>query len=292
MKTFKTAYAAALTSFLVACGGGGGGADPTSQSGNSGSGGATSTPSTALTTSSVKGLDVALTYVGTQLTAIVTSAVSQAPVFSSLNSLDSFTLNDSFGDTTSQYSFSSKGIASGNFMDSSLNAGATVYSLGGTTWSYARFGIFKNAVGLPSQYTIRHTPFFLANVSTPVTMTNATYATNGLAAGVMSTTTSKTAIKCNVIATYTQTTQEVVVTLSNCVKEGTTTAVPVTGTVVLGPGVAALNNFTINDGTALTANNVLSTGYKFAGPTGQELVGAVTVSGLAGYFTFAFGAKK
>jgi hypothetical protein len=37
---------------------------------------------------------------------------------------------------------------------------------------------------------------------------------------------------------------------------------------------------------------VESSGYKLAGPTGQELVGAVTVSGPSGYFTFAFGAKK
>lgn len=281
---------------LVACGGGGGGADttppPDTSGGGSGGGGSPSAASQALVTSSVKGLDVALTYSGASVTAIVPTAVSQAPVFSSVNSLNSFTLNDSYGDVTSQLSLNTFGVGAGTFMESSLNSGATVYSLGGTTWSYTRFGIFKNAVGTAAQYTIRNTPFFIASVSTPATLTNATFATNGLAVGVMSTTTSKTGIKCSASAAYTQSSQEVEVTLTSCVKDGTATAVPVTGSVVLGTGVATLNNFTINDGVALTANNVVSSGFKFGGSTGQELVGAVTLSGTAGYFTFAFGAKK
>lgn len=287
MKSLKIATAIALSSLLVACGGGG---DAASTTDTTGGGGAAAT--SALMTSSVKGLDVALTYSGNTLTAITPSAVTQAPVFSNVNSLSAFTLNDSYGDSTSQFAFSTTGVSSGNFYDGSSNGGATDYSIGGTRWSYARFGIFKNAVGTNAQYTIRNTPFFVANVSSGATLTNATYATSGLAVGVMSTSTTKTGLKCDVSAAYTQSSQEVVLTLSNCVKDGDGSAVTVSGTIGLNPTGFTLSSFTINDGVALTANNVLSNGYKFGGSTGQELVGAVTVSGTAGYFTFAFGAKK
>lgn len=286
MKYLKIASVIALSSSLIACGGGGGG-DPASANDTTGG-----LPAAALVTGSVKGLDVALTYSGSALTAITPSAVMQAPTFSSVNSLNAFTLNDSYGDSTSQFAFSTAGVSSGNFYNGSTNAGATDYSVGGTTWSYTRFGIFKNAVGTNTQYTIRNTPFFVANVWSGATLTDATYATSGLAAGVMSTSTSKTGIKCSVSAAYTHSTQEVVLTLSNCVKDGDGVAVPVSGTIGLNPTGYTLSSFTINDGVALTPSNVLSNGYKFGGSTGQELVGAVTVSGTAGYFTFAFGAKK
>lgn len=280
VKSLKTASVIALSASLIACGGGGGGSDV-----------ALTSETTALVTSSVKGLDVALTYVGSTPTAVVPTAVTQAPIFSSVNSLSAFTLNDSYGDPTSQFTFNTAGISSGTFYDGS-NTSATVYSIGGTTWSYARFGIFKNAVGTNTQYTIRHTPFFIANVSTPATLTSATYATNGLAVGVMSTSTTKTGIKCDVSAAYTHSSQEVLLTLSNCVKDVDGAPVAVTGTIGLNPTGFSLNSFSINDGVILTTNDVLSKGYKFGGATGQELVGAATVSGAAGYFTFAFGAKK
>jgi hypothetical protein len=289
VKSLKIASVIALSSLLVACGGGGGG-DAASTTDTTGGGGTAATA--ALVTSSVKGLDVALTFTGNALTAITPSAVTQAPAFSNVNSLSSFTLNDSYGDSTSQFAFSTSGVSSGNFYEGSANAAATVYSIGGTTWSYARFGIFKNAVGTNTQYTIRNTPFFITSVSSGATLTDATYATSGLAVGVMSTPTSKTGIKCSVSAAYTQSSQEAVLTLSNCTKEGDGAAVAVSGTIGLNPTGFTLNSFTINDGVALAASNVLSNGYKFGGPTGQELVGAATVSGSTGYFTFAFGAKK
>lgn len=291
MKSLKITSVIALSSLLVACGGGGGGgsSDPISDGSGSGGGGGTTS---ILVTSSVKGLDATMTYSGTTLTAIAPSLVTQPPTFSNVSSLNAFTLNDSYGDSTSQFAFSTAGISSGGFYDGNANGGATAYSIGGTTWSYARFGIFKNAVGTNAQYTIRNTPFFVANVSSGVVATDATYATNGLVVGVMSTSTSKTGIKCSVSATYTQSSQEVLLSLSNCVKDGSGSAVPVTGTIGLSPTGFTLNSFTINDGVALTANNVYSNGYKFGGSAGQELVGAATVSGTAGYFTFAFGAKK
>lgn len=289
MKSLKIASAVVLSSSLVACGGGGGGGDSALTTDPS-VGGAPSTA--ALVNSSVKGLDVTLTYSGNTLTAINPSAVVQAPIFSNVTSLSAFTLNDSYGDPTSQYAFSTAGISSGDFYNVTTNGSATDYSIGGTTWTYARFGIFKNAVGTNAQYTIRNTPFFVANVSSGATLTDATYATSGRAAGVMSTSTTKTGIKCNMSAAYTQSTQEVVLTLSNCIMDSSTTAVPVSGTIGLTPTGGTFSGFTINDGVALTPSTVLSSGYKFGGPTGQELVGAATVSGPNGYFTFAFGAKK
>ena len=65
----------------------------------------------------------------------------------------------------------------------------------------------------------------------------------------------------------------------------------------MSPNGSTRTSFSINDGVLLTASNVNSHGFKFGGPTGQELVGAVTLggstsSGAAGYFSFAFGAKK
>ncbi len=292
MKCLKITSAIALCSLLVACGGGGG--DSGSTVGGGGDSGSTppASATASLVTSSVKGLDVALTYSGATPTAIVSSLVTQTPTFTNVNSLNAFALNDSYGDSTSQFTFNTAGISSGTFYDGSARADATAYSIGGTTWSYARFGIFKNAVGTNAQYTIRNTPFFVANVSSPVTLTDATYATGGLVAGVMSTQTSKAGIKCSVSAAYTQSTQEVALTLSNCLPEGSATSVPVSGTIRFNPNGFTFTNFSINNGVLLTTNTVNSYGFKFGGPTGQELVGAVTLSGSAGYFTFAFGAKK
>lgn len=289
MKSLQIASTIALSWLMVACGGGGG--DTVSTTTSTGGGGATTT---GLVTSSVKGLDVAMTYIGSTATAtaIVPTPVVQTPTFSDVNSLSLYTLNDASGDSTGQFTFSTTGVSSPGFYDSSMRAGATVFSLGGTTWSYSRFGIFKNAVGTNTQYTIRSTPFFIADVAASPTLSDATYATNGLAVGMMSTSTTKTDIKCNVAAAYTQSSQVIVLTLSSCLKQGDGAAVPVAGTISLTPTGATLNGFTINDAVLLTASSVISNGYKFGGPLGQELVGAVTLSGSSGYFTFAFGAKK
>jgi hypothetical protein len=292
MTSLKTASALALSLLLVACGGGGGGAASTTDT-------RSESVTTPLVTSSVTGVDTH--YFGiSDVNTVTSNLVETAPNFSHVNSLNDFTLNDSFGDSTSQLTFNAAVvIPAPDIYDGSTNNSATTFSIGGTTWSYARFGIFNNTVitGI-NQYTTRHTPFFAASVYSTEALSDATYATNGYVVGYRTLGGNGfEEMKCSVSAAYTHSSQELELTLSSCVgKDSLVAPNPVnggTGTIRLNPAGISANGFSFLRWDPLfQAVNVLSSGYKLAGPEGQELVGAITLTTGGDLFTFAFGIKK
>jgi hypothetical protein len=291
VKPLKIASAIALSSLLVACGGGGVGATD----------GSNSPPSTTFVSGIIKGLDARIFTVNNFLT-ITPSVVAETPTMSSVLSLDSFTIDDASGRNYASYTYTGAGssITSGRWFTSSANSGDTNFDLGGTSWSYARFGLFRNAPGPINDYTWRATPFYVANVSSDAVLTDATYGNNGLAAAVFATEMQYTKINCSASAVYDNTTKSAVVSLTNCtyVDSNNTLSATVTGNVTLNSSGRSTSNLVVATPIdTFTSIQVDSSSFKFAGPNGQELVGVVTLSGSGstsnpGYLTFVFGAKK
>jgi hypothetical protein len=293
MKSIRSASVLAMSALLVACGGDGGADPKAAGGGGSGSNSGAATATTTLVASTVRGLDI--TNLASTSTPFIAALVAETPTFSNIKSLSNFTLNDEAGSRGSLYEINTTGMSAGTFYKATANLQATSFSVGGTTWPYSRFGLFSSTgtrTPLPpvqGTYT-RHTPFFMANVSSPATLADAIYA-NGLAVGTLAFG-GDTTIQCEASAAYTHSSQSIELTLSNCYSwpsSGLPTELPVTGTISMNSKGATSKNFSFNKTEVLV---VESSGYKLAGPTGQELVGAVTGSGPRGYFTFAFGAKK
>ena len=299
MKSVKIASAITLLSLLAACGGGGGGTtngDTTD--------GSNAPSNTTFVSGIIKGLDARLVTANNFLT-ITPSVVGETPTMSSVLSLDSFTIDDASGRSYASYEYTGAGssITSGTWFTSSANSGDTRFDLGGTSWSYARFGLFRNAPGPISDYTWRATPFYVANVSSDAVLTDATYANSGLAAAVFATEMQYTKINCSASAVYNNSTKSVVVSLANCTyldpnNNLNSLSATATGNVTLNSSGSSTSNLVV--ATAIetfTTAQVDSSSLKLAGPSGQELVGVVTLSGTGstnnpGYFTFVFGAKK
>ncbi len=295
MKSIQVASALALSSMLVACGGGGG-TDPNQpNNGSSGSnGGAATAATTTLVASTVVGVDII--NLASTPTVFKAAHVYDGPTFSNIKSLSNFTLNDGTGRLGSQYEMNMTGVSAGTFYEGAANNENTSFSVGGTTWSYSRFGLFSSTGLTVVQGTsTRVTPFFVANVFSPATLADATYA-NGSAVGELVAGGHRTKIKCDASVVYKRISIDgPVLTLSKCLRlsnNGIPIDVPVTGTIYLPIGGGyGHKGFTI-DGVGFPV--VVGAGeVKFGGPTGEELVGAVTVGELnKSYFTFAFGAKK
>jgi hypothetical protein len=296
VKSLKIASAIALSSLLVACGGGGGGNETT--------GGNNATSSTTFVSGIIKGLDTRLVTANNNLT-ITPSVVAEAPAMSSVLSLDSFTIDDASGRNYASYAYTGAGssITSATWFTSTANNGDTRFDLGGTSWSYARFGLFRNAPGPLSDYTWRATPFYVANVSSDAVLTDATYVSGGLSAGIFATEMQFTKINCSASASYNNLTKSVTISLATCTYPDpsnnlNTLNATVTGTVALNStGSSATNLVVATAIETFTAAQVTSSSFKFGGPNGEELVGIATLSGTgstnnSGYFTFVFGAKK
>jgi len=288
MTSFKTSSVLALSLLLVACGGGGGassGAKPDSPT---------------WVTSSVVGIDASETYLNATPTGIyMVELVTQAPSFSGVSGLSNYTLNDSSGGGNSPVVFSTTGVSSDKFYEGSVNGTNTSFRLGGTTWTSARFGILKNPLNNTATSPVRYTPFFVAVASaSPATLTDATYQTNGLAVGVMIGKMGKYDLECSFSAAYTKTTQELALRFTDCfeTKVGFTNSyITWAGTVtiglnsdettmnyseVFGPEFPVLDPQPGQINTPIVPQSVdfkvKSSGYQFGGPTGEELVGAIT----------------
>jgi predicted component of type VI protein secretion system len=282
VNSLKTASVVALASslLLAGCGGGGSSADNN-----------VVTPTSTITTSSVVGVDFSHPSASSINT---TSVVNQSPMFSNVSSLHAYTLNDGSGSPNGQYTFNTASSKSDNFI--AVSSQGHAYLLGGTTWSYARFGLFLDFM---TAEVMRATPFFLASIYGNPTLTDATYATNGLAVGLFSNANQATFVKCNASAEYMLASKKIVLTLSACfdanADPAVAAAVASTGSIELSPNGYVTNSFSINPDATTTAENlshVVSSDFKLAGSAGQELVGAITVKGGSSYFTFAFGAQK
>jgi hypothetical protein len=286
MKFIRTASVLAISALLVACGGGGAGV--ASKTGT-------------LVTSKVTGLDTTPIYEASQpVGAVTTTLVAQAPTFSNVKSVSNFTLNDLSGGINSQVVFDMSGVSAGTLLDGSVNGSNTSFSVGDKAWSFARFGMLKNPVNNTEQSTIRYTPFFVADASSsPETLTDATYQTDGLAVGLVSGEKAN-ALKfdCSFSAVYKKSSQELELSFTKCSVPGESWTFDAIGKM----GLSSNGTFSLAEVAAPNTEprsrvyEVLSSGYQFGGPTGQELVGAVTIKSPSTtdilYMTFAFGAKK
>ncbi len=302
MTSFKTSSVLALSLLLVACGGGGG-ANPDSPT---------------WVTSSVVGVDASETYVGATPTgSYMAELAKQAPSFSAVSGLNNYTLNDSSGGSNSSVVFNTTEATSDNIYEGSVNGTNTSFRLGGTTWSSARFGILKNPLNSTATSPVRYTPFFVAKApASPPTLTDATYPINGVAVGVMiGEEGKKYDLECNFSATYTKATQELALRFDIC-QEPSVAPYMWTGRVTIDPNslekTMTFQAFDHPDAPVFDYQGgtypewilnppqldfkVQSSGYQFGGPTGQELVGAITFKSTNDndplLLTFAFGAKK
>lgn len=304
MKFISLLSISSFALLLAACGGGGG------ESSSS----PTSTP-TFTSVSTAQGANVVKTIVnhsvGDPNTGPFTIAVGTETDFVTVtpSSLTSFTVNNNHGSTQT---INAAGMLSGGIVD--ISSGATKTRIGGTQFTYTRFGTFlatlSNTNGLNSQYTERNGPFAMGTNYTANGITG-TYANGGKAVGTLTMAgVGKVEVVCNVSIglVVTGSTNQATLTLSSCDASGN--AIPVSGTLrnTLGGGINSVTiptPFTMtytNGGTVTTVTGGSIGGARFmmSGPSADELVGSMTVNATAStggintsaIFNFAYGAKK
>jgi hypothetical protein len=212
--------------------------------------------------------------------------------------------------------FSSAGYAS-------ITSGQKNVKVGGTTWSYSRFGVYQdrqsNSNGLNTQYIVRTFPYAIAQPYASATPVSASYNTSGKAAGVYTTNSVDWHnFECSVSVAFsvTVTTHQADVSLSSCVDAGnnaitygTPGLVRMTKTLATGQ-YANTNNpvFTATLGnpagvnTTQTLTSTLQSGhFVLGGPNADEIVGTIFIGGNSvttsfgtrtSNMTLTFGAKK
>lgn len=289
---------------LAACGGGGSSGTTDTPNNNNGSNGGSSTSSTVSKMTAVNGFRVNYTPNGSSYTGF-TGKITSPISYTNLASIDTFTIADA---ASPAHTYSQTG-------GSSFSAGtfATVGSsnLGGTTYSYGRFGWLGGQVTeADSSTSVWYTPYALAS-STPTTPGNLNYAgtqqalvyvlgdyTSGLsgASGYS---------RCDTSASYTASSKTLQLTLSNC---STGVGYTISGGLSLtnGGGTTTLMAQQPSIGATtktVTSATVDSGNFLLAGPNGEELVGAATIKGTIALtsgagssnpaiFLVVFGGKK
>jgi hypothetical protein len=280
---------------LSACGGGGG--DSASQSpikdessgGTGGGNGGGASPFQKLT--GVNGFKIDYQGVfdsGPPASSTWTGSITSPINYTSISNLNTFRLTDGAAHVVD---FALSGINTNEFY-----APASGARVGGTTYTYSRFGWLysdiQNATNTPTKW---RTPFAVAS-STPASPTDATYTgTNQALWYLQSDQTSATRgsffeLKCDSNATYTASSKSLQLSLSNC-KTNDQDAVNydvIVGNVTLAAGT---NTSTLGVGSqgvtlaGLSSKSVDSGNFLLAGPNGEELVGAATIEGT--YTTYA-----
>lgn len=279
MKLIRTASVFAISALLVACGGGGGGPTP---------------PATAtLVTGSGVIISIATSFnrIKYPLSDVIAPTPfvnpQQAGSFSAVNSVSDFEFSDGLG---SKFKFNATGVSLNETRTDTTISSIGV--LGGAIWSQAQFGFLSyNFNQIDTEGTTylgsHYVPFFIANKYSPQALSDATYATSGSAVGV-GTSDFGSYLRCGVSATYTKSSQELVLTLADCFPgdpPGT-----VEGTIELRPTGSRATGFRryfYGRGIEPSAAT-----YAFGGLEGQELVGAVRVGDGVTSLSIVFGAKK
>jgi hypothetical protein len=282
MKFIRTASVFAISALLVACGGGGGG-DPT--------------PAATATLVTGSGVVAGLgSYLPNDplVDRYAPSSFAErqrAEPFSAVNSMSDFTFNDA----GTKFKFNATGVSLDESTTNAADADVSVSVVvkGGAIWSQARFGFLAYDTTRIStegrEFWSRNVPFFIANVYSPEPLTDTTYATSGLAEGVGVDGDWVASLRCGVSATYTKSSQELVLTLADCFPgdpPGT-----VEGTIELRPTGSRATGFQrYFGGRSIKPSDAK---YAFGGLEGQELVGAVSVSdGVTALQSIVFGVKK
>lgn len=277
MKTSKTILSGVLVAALAtltACGGGGSSGTTSSPSANI----STPQPTTISKLTGVKGFMV--NYTPNFSSAASWAGQVASPVtYTSATGVNSFAVADaaSPGHTYSQTG--PTGLSAGTFV--SLNG----TNLGGSTYTYSRFGWLSGSVTETNGSTTAwYTPFALAS-TTPTSPTNLNYAgtqqaliylegdRGGGVAGISG------YASCDTSASYTSSSKTLQLTLSNCTASasfnisGGFTLTNGTGTTTLTAQQTQTNLQTMASATVDSGNFLL------AGPNGEELVGAATIKG-------------
>lgn len=282
MKTSKTIWSgvlAATVATLTACGGGGdGGGSSGTTNGPSANGGNTNA-STVSKLTGVNGFKVNYTPNFTNPTAW-TGGVTSPITYTSSTDISSFAVADSATPAHTYSQAGATGIRAGQF--ASING----TNLGGTTYTYSRFGWLSGSVTqTDGSNTYWYTPFALAS-TTPTSPTNLSYAgmqqalvylegdkSAGVSGGISGYAT------CDTSATYTAISKTLKLTLSNCT---TGVSFNISGDLTLANGTGT-TTLTAQQPTGnlqtITSTTVDSGNFLLAGPNGEELVGAATIKG-------------
>jgi hypothetical protein len=278
-KNSISALTAMAVMALSACGGGGSSSTTASNSNNSNNNSSTTITSVS-TLAGVNGFKVNYTPNFSSATAW-TANITNPVTYSSSGSIDSFAVSDGASPANTYSQSSAGGLTAGTFV--SINA----TNVGGTTYSYSRFGWLSGAVtetdGSTSDW---YTPFALAS-ATATAPGNLSYAGTQQALVYLEGNRSGTLsgpsgyAKCDTSATYTASSKTLQMTLSNC-------------TAAVGFNISG--GFSLSNGTGtttMTAQRVLgsatpqtmrsttvdSGNFLLAGSNGEELVGAATIKG-------------
>lgn len=306
MHKLNALFVASLVA-LTACGGGGGGGGSSSSSSTSGSTSSSDASSTVFTSSN-----------GGRVNTTVTHAANNESSTSNVSFVDD-TSSSSYGSSTmlsaylldngtNTYSVSSSGIISTNL--ATLSSGNKQVRLGGSAWSYSRYGLFidktPNSNSLNTQYIVRHMPYVRYQRYNTAVFTNATYNQVGsMAVGAFVVDGTRWAtVTCNVSVAATSTGGEATsidITLSSCDSGIVTTgSLRMTKATLSGTSNASINNFgATSNGDTFTPSFARGF-YGVAGPNSEDLVGEIIVNGTtsvsgvarATRFTFAFGGRK
>ncbi len=243
---------------------------------------------------------------------IQSSITATAPTIAS-TALTSTTVSFTESGVTGSQTVNSTGLTSPGVTSISSGGGYTTY-LGGTTFSYSRFGLTTYTSVNTSDAKIledRIAPFYVSTVYPSFTPTTATYV-GKLTGNITVDSALLRFVVCDVSIAYTVTgsTSVMTPTVSKCVNAADSNAL-VGGGVVSGsltnsttgtastfsPGSTALN-YTDTGGNTITVDNVTTLAYFIGGPNGEELVGSgnakdtLAGSGKTGIFSFSFGGKK
>jgi hypothetical protein len=297
-------YMLSSSVFIVACGGGGSSTPPTTP---------VASPTGTLTTgTSLLGKNTRTYTDGTHttLTSLSSNLGSSFPtVTSSALTSIGLTFSDANTGVSGAQTISTVGISTPGVF--SASSGNYINQIGGTNYTYSRFGYSELASSDLNNNAILYdsiAPFHVANVFSSYTPVSATY-TGKLAGNFIINSSSKTRVVCDASVVYTAGTPRIMQpTISNCT-DSNATAFVASGSLSsslngnsLSLSIAAATKlrFTNSQSVEMTAISVNSLDFLIGGPNGEELVGSGSVLGQAtvagspvnGIFVFAFGGKK
>lgn len=283
MKSIHTNPVSALTVMvaitLSACGGGGSSSTTAGTGTNSGKNGNTTIASVS-TLTGVNGFKV--NYTPNFASATAWTGTTTSPVaYTSSSSIDSFAVSDGASPAHSYSQSGATGLSAGTF----ATLGAT--NLGGTTYTYARFGWLSGAVTETDGSTSAwYTPFALTS-TTPAATGNFSYAGTQQALVYLAANRSGTLsgssgyAYCDTSASYTATSKTLQLTLSNCTR-GVGFNISGGFTLANGTGTTTIAAQQIQTGATrqtMASATVDSGNFLLAGPNAEELVGAATIKG-------------
>lgn len=302
LHTLKPAALLCLA-LLTACGGGGGGGAPTPPNVSG---------SSLYETSLENGQRVNVTVYHAAGNEAAVGTVAFGGDLSSFSYGSSLSLSSySIDNGTRTYAVDTSAFFSPNLVALSANAGNQRVWVGGTAWTYARYGYFvdktPNSDGMNTAYSLRNLPYTRYQRYYSASAPNATYNQAGskaIGTYVIGGTQSVTVI-CNISAAFTSpggSQSSTDFTISGCDNGITTTgylrAAKTSPSVM---SLSSIGTFSATGSNGVFTPTAAAIVYGLGGPNSEELVGTAVIDGntLVGgvttrqaRFVLAFGAKK